>query len=364
MEATYPFVRVFTDKTNNLNVFFDESPTSNRFVQLKDIGKCVVEFCEIDFSECLGELKKLNTESVSSNFEYIKNRFWYIVDLLKDKHPYVQFFLNSQMVLTFYGSDKNKEEQVDSIIHMFHYYVDLQNTYRTALEICLSDEVLNKYTLPERFLIFGNNFPTFNRYMLRTRYGIAPMSYGEFDKSRVIRYSDPDEVDMKKELADIHRDSQTPINMASYFVIQTLEEMLYLEFMEMLKRGIRIKRCALCDKYFVLADKRKREYCDRIYKNNRNCKQIGAKLKFNKSVEEDTYLQQFQTIYNRMYSRYYRIDAWDSDRETNKLSASGFRHWSDIASNLRLAYKEGHITGEQMIEALSKRTVHEKNDKS
>lgn len=360
MDITYPFARVFTDKTNNLNIFFDESTTSNSFVQLKDIGKCVVEFCEIDFSECLEELKKLDTKSVSSNFEDIKNRLWYIVDLLKDKHPYVQFFLNSQMVLTFYGSDKSKEEQIDFIIYMFHYYVDLQITYRTALEICLSDEVLNDYTLPERFLIFGNNFPTFNRYMLRTRYGIAPMSNGEFDKSRVIRYSDPDEVDMKKELANIHRDSQTPINMTSYFVIQTLEEMLYLEFMEMLKRGIRIKRCALCDKYFVLADKRKREYCDRIYKCNRTCKQIGAKLKFNKSVEENIYLQQFQAIYNRMYSRYYRIDAWDSDRETNKISEEEFKRWSYLASQLRLTYKEGHITGEEMIEILSKSTEYEK----
>ena len=356
MKVTYPFARVFTDKTNNLNVFFDESPTSNLFEQLKDIGKCVVEFCELDFSECLGELKKLDTKSVSSNFEDIKNRLWYIVDLLKDKHPYVQFFLNSPMVLTFCGSDKSKDEQVDSIIHMFHYYVDLQNTYRTALEICLSDEVLNENTLPERFLIFGNNFPTFNRYMLRTRYGIAPMGYGEFDKSRVIRYSDPNEVDMKKELTNIHKDSQTPINMVSYFAIQTLEEMLYLEFMEMLKRGIRIKRCALCDKYFVLADKRKREYCDRIYKNNKTCKQIGAKLKFNKSVEEDIYLQQFQTIYNRMYSRYYRIDAWDSDRETNKLSASEFRDWSNSATDVRASYKAGNITGEAMILALENST--------
>lgn len=362
MEVTYPFARVFTDKTNNLNVFFDESPTSNHFEQLKDIGKCVVEFCELDFSECLGELKKLDTKSVSSNFEDIKNRLWYIVDLLKDKHPYVQFFLNSQMVLTFYGSDKGKEEQVDSIIHMFHYYVDLQNTYRSALEICLSDEVLNEYTLPERFLIFGNNFPTFNRYMLRTRYGIAPMSYGEFDKSRVIRYSDPEEIDMKKELTNIHRDSQTPINMASYFVIQTLEEMLYLEFMEMLKRGIRIKRCALCDKYFVLADKRKREYCDRIYKGNRTCKQIGAKLKFNKSVEEDIYLQQFQTIYNRMYSRYYRIDAWDSDRETNKISEKEFRHWSSHASQLRLDYKAGKLDGEELVKALEYSTKFYDNE--
>ena len=103
MDITYPFARVFTDKTNNLNVFFDESPTSNRFEQLKDIGKCVVEFCELDFSECLEELKKLDTKLVSSDFEDIQNRLWYIVDLLKDKHPYAQFFLNSQMVLTFYG---------------------------------------------------------------------------------------------------------------------------------------------------------------------------------------------------------------------------------------------------------------------
>lgn len=362
MDITYPFARVFTDKTNNLNVFFDESPTSNLFEQLKDIGKCVVAFCELDFSQCLEELKKLDTKSVSSNFEDIKNRLWYIVDLLKDKHSYVQFFLNSQMVLTFYGSDKSKEEQVDSIIHMFHYYVDLQNTYRTALEICLSEEVLNEYTLPERFLIFGNNFPTFNRYMLRTRYGMAPISYGEFDKSRVIRYSDPEEVDMKKELANIHRDSQTPINMTSYFVIQTLEEMLYLEFMEMLKRGIRIKRCALCDKYFVLADKRKREYCDRIYKNNKTCKQIGAKLKFNKSVEENVYLQQFQTIYNRMYSRYYRIDAWDSDRETTSITEEEFRHWSSHASQLRLDYKEGNLDGEELVKALEYSTKFYDNE--
>ena len=84
--------------------------------------------------------------------------------------------------------------------------------------------------------------------------------------------------------------------------------MLYLEFMEMVKRGIHIKRCELCDRYFVLADKRKRDYCYRIYKNNRTCKQIDAKQKFNQSVEQDSFLREFQRIYNRMYSRYYRMD--------------------------------------------------------
>jgi hypothetical protein len=95
------------------------------------------------------------------------------------------------------------------------------------------------------------------------------------------------------------RDSDYSVSLWQYFAIQSLEEMLYLEFMEMVKRGIRIKRCALCDRYFVLADKRRRDYCDRIYKGKRTCKQIGAKQKFNESVEQDSFLQEFQRVYNR-----------------------------------------------------------------
>lgn len=353
MEITYPLARVFTDKTNKLNVFFDDSPTANRFQQLGEIGKNIVEFCELDFSECFEAIKKLDTKSIPSNFEDIKKSFWDIVDLLKDKHAYAHFFLNSQMVLTFYNSNKTKAEQLDFIIYLFRYYADLQETYRMALEICLSTEVLTGYTLPERFMIFGNNYPDFNRYMLRTRYGIAPMSYGEFDKSRVVKYSNPNEVDTKKMLANMHRDSETPINMVSYFMIQTLDEMLYLEFMEMLKRGIRIKRCGLCGKYFVLADKRKRDYCDRIYKNNRTCKQIGAKLKFNESLESDPYLKQFQTIYNRMYSRFYREDSF-SDKKTKKISYEEFKGWISSASNLRQDYIDQTISGEALIAVISK----------
>ncbi len=352
MEVSYPLARVFCDKTNNLNVFFDEEPTVNRFVQLKDIGKNIVEFCELDFSECFTAIKKLDTKSVPSNFEDIKKSLWDIVDLLKGKHPYVHFFLNSQMVKTYYDTSQTKYEQIDFIIFLFSYYADLQNLYRDALKICLDEEVLTEFTLPERFLMFGNAYPDYNKYMLVARYGIAPISFGEFDSDRIVRYNDPSEVDTRKVLADIHRDSQTPINMSCYFMIQNLDEMLYLEFMEMLKRGISVKHCALCDKYFVLADKRKREYCDRIYKENRTCKQVGAKLKFNQSVEEDKFLQEFQTIYNRMYSRYYRIDAWDSDRDTNKISNSEFRNWSDLASKLKRKYKQKEISGEDMIAAV------------
>lgn len=165
----------------------------------------------------------------------------------------------------------------------------------------------------------------------------------------ITAFNDPGEVDTRKILQNIHRDSDNPVSMWQYFAIQSLEEMLYLEFMEMIKRGIRIKRCGLCDRYFVLVDKRKRDYCDRIHKGKRTCKQIGAKQKFNKSVEQDSFLQEFQRIYNRMYSRFYRIDAWDRDKPTNKITEEQFKKWVSEASKARQEYKAGRISGDELL---------------
>ncbi|HBR02925.1 MAG TPA: hypothetical protein DD738_09965, partial [Ruminiclostridium sp.] len=62
-----------------------------------------------------------------------------------------------------------------------------------------------------------------------------------------------------------------------------------------------------------------------------------------------SFLQEFQRIYNRMYSRYYRMDAWDSDRQTNKLTEDEFKAWADVASKARQEYKRGKISGEEML---------------
>jgi hypothetical protein len=138
--------------------------------------------------------------------------------------------------------------------------------------------------------MFCNLHPSFTQHMLRSMYGVVPIANGRFDTSKLIQFDDPEEVDVKKILQDIHRDNDYSVSMWQYFAIQSLEEMIYLEFMEMVKRGIRVKRCALCDRYIVLADKRRRDYCDRIYDGRRTCKQIGAKRKFNQSVEDDNLL--------------------------------------------------------------------------
>ncbi len=146
------------------------------------------------------------------------------------------------------------EEQIDYLLFLFHYYFDLQIQYSEALEFCLNTQVLTEYTLSERYVMFCNLHPYFTQHMLRSMYGIAPIAHGQFDTGKLIRFDDPNEVDTRKVLQSIHRDSEHAVSLWQYFAIQSLEEMLYLEFAETIKRGIRIKRCALCDRYFVLAD--------------------------------------------------------------------------------------------------------------
>ena len=46
------------------------------------------------------------------------------------------------------------------------------------------------------------------------------------------------------------------------------------------------------------------------------------------------------------------IDAWDSDRQTNKLTEEQFKAWVREASKVRQEYKTGDISGEQMLKHL------------
>ena len=354
MEITYPFAKVFVDSTNKLNLFFLHDVEHSTFQQLGDIGTGIVDFCELDFSKLQEKIKALETvEVTNANFDDMKKIYWNAADLLKEKHSYIHFFLKSDLFRNFYNADRSEYDKASYANFLFQCYINLQAAYAEALEFCLSNEILPEYTLPERYVMFCNLHPNFTQHMLRSMYGIAPIANGRFDTSKLIAFNDPAEVDTRKVLQNIHRDSEHPVSMWQYFAIQSLEEMFYLEFMEMIKRGIRIKRCGLCDRYFVLADKRKRDYCDRIYKGKRTCKQIGAKQKFNQSVEQDSFLQEIQRTYNRMYSRYYRMDAWDGDRQTNKMTEEQFKAWTDMASKARQEYKSGKISGEELLRRIS-----------
>ncbi|WP_312636308.1 DUF6076 domain-containing protein [Oscillibacter sp.] len=106
-----------------------------------------------------------------------------------------------------------------------------------------------------------------------------------------------------------------------------------------------MKQCKLCGRYFVLTDKRKRDFCDRPYKGKRTCKQVGAKR-----IESDTFLLQYLTGYNKVYSRRYRAAGkYAGDHSGKDLSEEQFKAWSSAASQARRDYVDGKISGVEML---------------
>ncbi|ACV64113.1 hypothetical protein Dtox_3383 [Desulfofarcimen acetoxidans DSM 771] len=100
----------------------------------------------------------------------------------------------------------------------------------------------------------------------------------------------------------------------------------------------------------MLADKRKRDFCDRPYKGKRTCKQVGAKLFFEKGIEVDTFLQRYLTEYNKVYSRRYRAAGKYAEEHSGKdLTEEQFKAWSAAARQARRDYAEGNISGDEML---------------
>lgn len=140
------------------------------------------------------------------------------------------------------------------------------------------------------------------------------------------------------------------VNMLPYYHVQSFDKMLYLEFVEMPKQGIQVRRCGLCGRCFVLIDKRKRQFCDREYENGKSCQDIGPLLRYEQSLEANEYLQRFETEYNKIYSRFYRADGKTEAEISGKdMTQEELRAWSKAASKAKADYQRKLIAGDEMM---------------
>lgn len=82
-------------------------------------------------------------------------------------------------------------------------------------------------------------------------------------------------------MEQLHK-NKTGVSLLPHYFVETLDEMLTFELLEMLKRGYTVKCCRNCGKYFIQTDKRKRFYCSRKDENGRTCQQKGSKYAYSK----------------------------------------------------------------------------------
>lgn len=135
------------------------------------------------------------------------------------------------------------------------------------------------------------------------------------------------------------------------YEIRSLLELYVFYLLAALSSDNRIARCQHCWRYFVPKTKKKTDYCDRVLKDGRTCKELGPNLKRKDAPAEDKYLLAYKILRARFYERDYREYA--AERKRTATTYEHFEDWMEDATTARAEYLSGEINGEQFLHRIN-----------
>ena len=355
----FPYYKVFVDSRLRLQIIWYTNAELHGFKTLERVGGTLIDFCELglgDYEHALHELD--GTPLDMEHYDELRNRVFDIAELLDGRHDYLYFFmvgaLNNIFKQPIYvEGDYNEQRlaQVQSCVNLLGDLLTLQDILKGALHFCLDSDNLSLHSAAERTVGFFFKYPNLSKFTLKTGFSMMPERNGLLDFERV-RDMNRKELDTPAILRGIHSDKgKNAVSLLPFYIIENYDEMLYFEFLELLRRGMQVKRCKLCGRYFVLTDKRKREYCTRVYdEKGRTCQECGGKITYNKDKGVDDTLRQYETEYNKVYSRFYRADGKYPEEMSGKdITSEQFRAWSRAAAAARRDYRANRISAEDLM---------------
>lgn len=110
--------------------------------------------------------------------------------------------------------------------------------------------------------------------------------------------------------------AQRNINIIHGYTFQTVQEAIQCEFLKMLELGIKIRKCAVCGKYFIITG-HNGKCCDNLYKDTGlTCQQVFADRNYKNKRKKNPVLKEYDKAYKRMYARYSSKKNLTSDEYT------------------------------------------------
>lgn len=120
--------------------------------------------------------------------------------------------------------------------------------------------------------------------------------------------------------------NSTDVEIIHGYSFESIREALTCEFLKMLELNIKIKKCAICDKYFIV-NGHDGECCDNLYKDTGlTCQQVYADRNYKNKRKKNPILKEYDKCYKRMYARY-------SSRKN--LSSEKYNSWKEEAARER-----------------------------
>lgn len=316
--------RLIMDKNielkDGLYISFQNKNMLNRFcVENNKISKLepvdyrleIQNFCDCELSDLEDEINCLTTVTNADETELKNsvNRCYEIADIIKQRNEtlgvlllgvFAQAVSNKDILLNFEGSN-SLENALTTVSIRLRELIEIQRKVRNFFPCLIHNELFGDYLkqlVPKS--VFCNTV-----------------------------YTCIDNEELKFLFFDYAKD---------YY-----NYLMYL----FLNRKETVCECELCNRYFVPKTKKKTLYCDRIFKDDKTCKQIGPLLKHKKFEEEDLVLQTFAREKNKMYKRMERTYMFG---ETPKsITLNEYLAWLDNVSKIKNLYLKNEIESKQAI---------------
>ena len=130
--------------------------------------------------------------------------------------------------------------------------------------------------------------------------------------------------------------------IAEMTVLPTGWALMRFELMKMISLGVPIRKCANCERYFILDGRSDIEYCSRPLADQpgKTCQDVGALNKYMDKVHADPIRKEFHKAYKRNHSRV----------RVGTMTQAEFLEWSDEAREKRDQCIAGVLSKDEFME--------------
>lgn len=138
------------------------------------------------------------------------------------------------------------------------------------------------------------------------------------------------------------------------FSSNSVDNFLYCIVKELISniKNIEFECCKNCGYWFINNTNKEQKYCDLIFENNMTCNEIATEERSKKNEKDDIYLQKCRKRYKNLHKQ---VSIGASEKVENR-----FRLFKEQYPIYQERYKEGLITGEELLEWLECMKINKK----
>ncbi|MFI3326960.1 MAG: DUF6076 domain-containing protein [Clostridia bacterium] len=168
----------------------------------------------------------------------------------------------------------------------------------------------------------------------------------KYDINYSIYYTTPKFIKFESKPTIYTTSDKSKIVVGEIFSYETLEALLYRDFIGCIKNEVMPKRCKNFGKYYIPNFGYYSEYCDNIAPNEttKTCRDIGIQTAFGQKLKDNPVLFEYQKAYKTHHARFVK----------KKMSKDELENWKIFANDLKEKTLNGELNFEDFLKQIKK----------